>query len=115
VFGRSPSTATRLASGAQKWLSPWLVQTAALTVLGDGGPPPDLAQLVGRIAPRPVLVIRAVHGNPDEALNRVYAAKAGGSLWEVDRGGHTGALDAVPAEYERRVVGFFDATLLHRP
>jgi uncharacterized protein len=97
----------------QKWLSPWLVQTAALTVLGDGGPPPDLARLAGRVAPRPVLLIRALHGNLDEALNRVYAARAGasGSLWELDRGGHTGALAAEPAEYERRVLGLFDATL----
>jgi hypothetical protein len=99
--------------GVQRWLSPWVVQTAALTVLGDGGPPPDLAQLVGRIAPRPVLLIRALHGNPGEALNRVYAARAGpsASLWELDRGGHTGALAAEPAEYERRVIGFFDAAL----
>ncbi len=102
--------------GTQQWLSPWLVQTAALTVLGDGAPPPDLAPLVSRIAPRPVLLIRAVHGNPDEGLNREYAANAGSSasLWEVARGGHTGALDAMPAEYEHRVVGFFDAALLHR-
>ena len=99
-----------------KWFSPWLVQTAALTVLSDGGPPPDLAQLMARIAPRRVLLISAVHGNPDEELNRVYAANAGtsGSLWEVSRGGHTGALAAMPAEYERRVAGFFDAVLLDR-
>jgi hypothetical protein len=99
-----------------KWFSPWLVQTAALTVLSDGGPPPDLAQLMTRIAPRRVLLIRAVHGNPDEELNRVYAAKAGtsGSLWEAGRGGHTGALAAMPAEYERRVTAFFDAVLLDR-
>jgi fermentation-respiration switch protein FrsA (DUF1100 family) len=96
--------------GVQQWLSPWVVQTAALTVLGDGGPPPDLMRLVRRIAPRPVLLISARHGNPDEALNRVYAAQTG-SLWEVDRGGHTGALAANPAEYERRVVGFFDTAL----
>jgi phosphate/sulfate permease len=91
----------------QKWLSPWLVQTAALAVLGDGGPPPDLARLVRRIPPRRVLLI----GTPDEVLNRVYAAQAGASLWEVERGGHTGALAADPSEYERRVVGFFDAAL----
>ena len=29
-------------------------------------------------------------------------------------GGHTGAIDAAPEEYERRVVGFFDRTLLER-
>ena len=61
-----------------------------------------------------MLLIRAFDGHPDEGLNRVYAANAGGALWEVDRGGHTGALDAVPAEYEHRVVGFFDTALLGR-
>ena len=97
--------------GVQQWLSPWLVQTAALTVLGDGGPPPDLVRLIGRIAPRPVLLISAAHGNSDEVLNRVYAANAKASLWVVDRGDHVGALAAEPAEYERRVVGFLDAAL----
>ncbi len=103
--------------GVQRWLSPWVAQTAALTVLGNGGPPPDLARLVSRIAPRPVLLIRALHGNPDEALNRVYYARAGSpkALWETARGGHTGALAAAPAEYERRVTGFFDAALLRDP
>ncbi len=97
----------------QRWLSPWVVQTGALAVLGDAGPPPDLAGLVARIAPRPVFLIRALHGNPDEPLNRVYYARAGRpkSLWETARGGHTGALAAEPGEYERRVIRFFDAAL----
>jgi hypothetical protein len=33
-------------------------------------------------------------------------------LWEVPGARHTGGLDAQPQEYERRVVGFFDAALL---
>ncbi len=32
-------------------------------------------------------------------------------LWKVAEGGHTGALAAAPAEYEQRVVGFFDHAL----
>ncbi len=97
----------------QAWFTPWVALTAALTVLGDARPPADLAGLVRSIAPRPVLLIRALHGNPDESLNRVYLARAGRpkALWEVARGGHTGALAAEPGEYERRVVGFFDAAL----
>jgi hypothetical protein len=58
-----------------------------------------------------VLLISSLHGNPDETLNRVYAAAAGARLWEVGRGGHTGALEAAPAEYERRVIGFLDSAL----
>jgi hypothetical protein len=98
----------------QRWISPMFVETAADTVLGNHGPPPDLAALMPRIAPRHVLLIRALGGNEDEVLNRVYyaAAHPPKQLWEVGAGGHTGALSAVPAEYERRVIGFFDGALL---
>jgi hypothetical protein len=67
-----------------------------------------------RIAPRLVLLIRGMQGNGDEALNRVYR-DAGGSiaaLWQIQGAGHTGGLSAVPAQYERRVGGFFDRALL---
>jgi hypothetical protein len=55
-----------------------------------------------------------MNGNGDEALNRVYRDAAGpnATLWEIPRARHTGGLSAVPAEYERRVVGFFDRALL---
>ena len=90
------------------------METAAGVVLADHLPPTDLADLMPRIAPRPVLLIRGMQGNADEALNRVYREAGGASvaLWEVDRAGHTGGISAVPAEYERRMVGFFDAALL---
>ena len=55
-----------------------------------------------------------MQGNGDEALNRAYR-DAGGpttALWEIPGAGHTGGLSAAPAEYERRVVGFFDRALL---
>jgi len=57
--------------------------------------------------------VRAMHGNADEVLNRVYR-RAGGrrtELWEIPVGGHTGGLTARPREYERRVVDFLDAAL----
>jgi uncharacterized protein len=98
---------------AQRWITPWVVQTAAVAVLSDTTPPADLVDLVRRIAPRPVLLIRALHGNPDEVLNRTYAdALPSATLWELRQGGHTGGLGAEPGEYERRVVGFFDSALL---
>ena len=102
---------------AVRWISPSLVTTAATAVLTGERPPADLAGLVARIAPRPVLLIRALHGNGDEVLNRVYrdAAPATTALWETDAGGHTGALGADPAAYEQRVVGFFDDALRRAP
>ena len=98
----------------QRWLTPWLAQTAALAVLSNTSPPDDLLALVPRISPRPVLLIQALDGAGGEDLNPAYAAAGGRttSLWQVARGGHTGALAARPEEYERRVVGFFDRALL---
>jgi hypothetical protein len=85
-------------------------------VMSNSSTPPYLGSLVGRIAPRPILLIRALHGLDDESLNRVYYADAHQpkALWEVARGGHTGALQAVPAQYETRVISFFDHALLSR-
>ena len=100
----------------QKWITPWVAQTGALMVMSnslDAAVPRDL---VARIAPRPILLIYSLHGLDDESLNRVYYADAHQpkTLWEVPRGGHTGALQAVPVEYEARVVSFFDHALLTR-
>jgi hypothetical protein len=36
------------------------------------------------------------------------------AIWEVAGSAHTGGIDAQPEEYERRIVGFFDRTLLER-
>ena len=98
---------------AQRWVTGMLAQTAAVAVLSNSTPPDSLADLMPRITPRPVLLIEAVNGNPDEILNEVYADRGGPSteLWKTAAGGHTGALAAAPAEYEQRVAGFFDRAL----
>ena len=98
----------------QRWLTGMLAQTAAVAVLSNSRPPDALADLMPRIAPRPVLLIEALNGNPDEILNEVYADRGGPSteLWKVAAGGHTGALAAAPVAYEERVVGFLDRALL---
>jgi uncharacterized protein len=103
--------------GAGKWplVVNSAVRDAALAVFSNHGPPPRLTDLVGRIAPRPVFLIHATHGVDTEALNpKIYAAAGAPKIrWELPEAGHTGAIRARPTEYERRVVGFFDAALLH--
>ena len=81
-------------------------------MLSNASPPEDLTQLVARISPRALMLIEAEHGAGGEELNQVYLQAAGEpkSLWRA-KGGHTGALETQPAEYERRVVGFFERTL----
>ena len=55
------------------------------------------------------------HGQPEEKpANEIFYAAARGprAIWEVPGSGHMAGIDAQPAEYERRVVGFFDRALL---
>jgi hypothetical protein len=89
------------------------VRVGAISVFTNESPPPNLKDVVGRIAPRPVMLIAAPNSNHGEELNRGYYAAASEpkTLWEIPESGHVGGLDARPAEYERRVVGFFDRAL----
>jgi uncharacterized protein len=103
------------AKGFARWMAVAFsaVKTGALTVFADRAPPANLKDLVGRIAPRSLLLIAAPNSKHGEELNRGYFAAAGQpkTLWEIPESGHVGGLDARPAEYERRVVGFFDRAL----
>jgi MYXO-CTERM domain-containing protein len=92
---------------------PNAVQQAALTVFSNESPPANLKDLVGRIAPRPLLLIAAPNSPNGERLNRGYLEAAGEpkALWEIPESRHIGGIDARPQEYERRVVGFFDEAL----
>ena len=78
--------------------------------------PPTCSDLVPQIAPRAVFLIAAGNGVDSEVLNRRFYDVAGEprTLWEIPEAGHTGGLEARPAEYERRVVGFFDQALRER-
>jgi dienelactone hydrolase len=87
--------------------------TLATLVLSGDRPPPSLKKLVPRIAPRPVFLIYAEHGQGGEELNPTYYRAAGEPklLWKLPEAEHTGGLDSRPDEYERRVVAFFDRAL----
>lgn len=69
-------------------------------------------ELIGQIAPRPVLI---VHGELDNGACTVSDARAlfdaagePKELWIVPRAGHGEALVVAAAEYRRRVIVFFD-------
>lgn len=91
----------------------YVARDLANSVLQNRLPPDNLAKLIPKIAPRPVFLI---HGEDDNnRLNPDYyrAAKEPKQIWEA-KGGHTHGITEQPAEYERRVVDFLDAALLHR-
>jgi len=54
------------------------------------------------------------HGQADEAWNTDYHRVAGQprEIWRIPEAGHIGGLEARPAQYERRIVGFFNQYLL---
>jgi uncharacterized protein len=105
--------------GPRAWLTlpSYAVQTTAVALLSGKSPPAALDDLAAGIAPRPLFLIYADHGESSEvALQRRFfsAAREPKILWKVDDAGHTGGFAARPHEYERRVVGFFDRALLDR-
>jgi fermentation-respiration switch protein FrsA (DUF1100 family) len=100
------------ASASSGWASSDRSRPASLL---QPGSPTELKNLVGRIAPRPILFIYGQHDqdNVRELAPRYYAsAGKPKAIWEVPGAAHTGGIDALPREYERRVIAFFDHTLL---
>jgi uncharacterized protein len=87
------------------------IGTLGTMVFASDLAPPDLKDLSAEIS-EPLLVIYAEPGMGGETISRQYydAAKGPKELWPAP-GGHTGAFEAAPQEYERRVVGFFDRAL----
>ena len=112
---RSVKEYAELPSSLEKWIGlPHVAMLTAATALYTGGMPPgNLMDLVERIAPRPVLLIHAGPGQGGEILNADYAEAIGESatVWEINGGGHMKALKEHPAEYEQRVIAFFDQAL----
>ncbi len=92
-----------------------LAQTVSVWLLGSQAPPPSLEDEAARITPRAVFFIYGENGQEIEAaVNPAYYAAAGQpkEIWMVPGAGHTGGIDAQPEEYERRVIEFFDRSLL---
>jgi hypothetical protein len=92
----------------------YAVKTAAVAVFANQSPPVNLKDVVGRIAPRPVMLIAAPHSPAGEDLNRGYYKAAGEPkvLWEIPESKHVGGIEARPRAYEQRVVAFFEEALL---
>jgi uncharacterized protein len=89
-----------------------VAKTAAVAVSSNQAPPANLKDLAAKVE-QPMLLIAAPVLGVGEELNRGYAEAAGDSatLWEIPESDHVGGQEARPVEYERRVVGFFDAEL----
>ena len=90
------------------------VATAATAIFSNNLPPATLKSLAPKIAPGSVFFVYGERGQPaEQPANTAFYAAAGQpkAIWEVPGSGHIGGIDAQPAEYERRVVAFFDTAL----
>jgi pimeloyl-ACP methyl ester carboxylesterase len=96
------------------WLSQWPA-VRSREYQGYRPTDPQAEEVVGRIAPRPVLVVA---GDRDETVpmaqaERVFrAAGEPKELWVVPGAAHGGYAEAAPAEYPARLVRFFCDALL---
>ena len=103
--------------GWQKLLNaPQAVMLSAGTALfSSTAPPPNLTDVAPKIE-QPLFVIWAPNGGNIEHMSKEYYALAQGpkQIWEMPTAKHVGGIYDQPAEYERRVVGFFDDALLGR-
>jgi fermentation-respiration switch protein FrsA (DUF1100 family) len=90
--------------------------TAATAIFTSTTPPPSLKSEVAKIAPTASFFIYGEHGQggSETRPNKGFYAAAGEpkQIWEVPNGQHIAGITTEPAEYERRVTGFFDRTLL---
>jgi dienelactone hydrolase len=102
-------------TGSERWMQVpvFAVITGGTALFANDLPPRGLEDLSAEIS-APVFFIYATPGQGGENLTPSYyrAAKEPKEIWAAD-GGHTGAIDATPNEYERRVVAFFDRALLN--
>jgi dienelactone hydrolase len=89
--------------------------TAGTALFSSTAPPPNLTDVAPKIE-QPLFVIWAPNGGNIEHMSKEYYALASSSskqIWEMPTAKHVGGIYDQPAEYERRVVGFFDDALLN--
>ena len=90
--------------------------TLGTAVFTNALPPPSLKSEVAKIAPTAVFFIYGEHGQggTQRGPNRGFfaAAHEPKQIWEVSGGQHIAGITTKPAEYERRVIGFFDRSLV---
>ncbi|HSC90514.1 MAG TPA: alpha/beta fold hydrolase [Gaiellaceae bacterium] len=89
--------------------------TVATALFADDLPPPSLKSEAPRIAPGAVFFVYGENGQggTETKPNRGFyaAAREPKRIWEVPEGQHIAGITTRPAEYERRVIGFFDEHL----
>jgi len=91
------------------------VNTLAVALFTNTLPPPSLKSEIPKIAPTAFFLLYGEkgQGGSERKPNRLFyaAAREPKQIWEVPNGQHIAGITTEPAEYERRVIAFFDRTL----
>ena len=89
--------------------------TLATALFTNTLPPPSLESEVPKIAPNAVFLVYGEkgQGGTERMPNKGFYAAAGEpkQIWEVPNGQHIAGITTEPAEYEQRVIAFFDRNL----
>ena len=90
--------------------------TLATALFTNTLPPPSLESEVPKIAPNAVFLVYGEkgQGGSETKPNKGFYAAAGDpkQIWEVPNSQHIAGITTQPAEYEKRVIAFFDRTLV---
>lgn len=89
---------------------------AAVGLFSGQRPPQPLLDSMQAAQDTRFLLIAAGGNTQETEFNRLFARVLGdrAELWVVPEVGHLGAYSRSPQEYEQRVTGFFDRTLLNK-
>jgi pimeloyl-ACP methyl ester carboxylesterase len=103
-------------SGLIEWLrfpSTWMgYQT--LHLLSGVSPPPAVVEVIGKIAPRPLLLISTGQEFEQRRMRLYYGvASQPKTLWEIPETHHGGGFEARLKEYGEKLVKFFSEALLY--
>jgi len=103
--GGRPDSLTRWLNYPFNWLN-YLVYKFMI-----GGKDRGVLEVIGEVAPRPILLIAS--GTKDIYFNQLFYqnAKEPKELWELPKGEHGAALLHNSQEYANRVIEFFDKSL----
>jgi pimeloyl-ACP methyl ester carboxylesterase len=129
VVAQGTGTTLYAMSRANAKLAPfpdWFVRLFVRTILWRTGPPwheivaggPNPANAIGRIAPRPILLIQGADDEmapASQARENFALAGKPKELWIVDGAAHRGLRQVAGAEYDGRILAFLNKHLEHRP
>ncbi len=116
VVAEGPSVATLADHGGQpttlrRWINypiNWL-NYAMLSFMNGVRPPPGVLATIGRIAPRPLLLISTGRGGEQRVTRLFYQAAAEPKeLWEISEGKHAGGYFARPEAYAEKIARLFE-------